>query len=283
MLFQPMINKSRDERRTQGVNKMKKLTNIILVLMLMASTMSFALVIKADESTQQTPLENPMEDETEHEIQVMNNSIGSRIRLLQLEKALIKNILKGNMTIQIIKDLNVNTTKLEAILDNLTGVLDDVRAADPEANDSVEVFVELKNESRNLTKQFRDAVQILLDEETVSQIRERLRNVTNDELQNCSMRIQHWIRHFNRNQLYRLFGLTGEVNTSLLDDYLNGNVTLDQARQHFYKLVNQMTKEKRYMIFYEIKEENLKNKIHAHEALEQIQNHGNGKGHGGRP
>lgn len=262
---------------------MKKLTNIILVLMLMASTMSFALAVKADDSTQQAPLEDPIDDDTEHEIQVMNNSIGARIRLLQLEKALIKNILKGNMTVQILKDLEVNTTKLEGILDNLTDVLGEVRATDPDANDSVELFVELKNESRNLTKQFRDALQLLLDEETISQLRERLRNVTSDELQNCSMRIRHWVRHFNRNQLYRLFGLTGEVNTSLLDEYLNGNITLDQARQHFYKLVNQMTKEKRYMIFSEIKEENLKNKIHAHEALEHIQNHGNGKGHGGRP
>jgi hypothetical protein len=262
---------------------MKKMTNIILVLMLMASTMSFALAVKADEPTQQTPLQDPIDDETEHQIQVMNNSIGSRIRLLQLEKALIKNILKGNMTIQILKGLDVNTTQLQAILDNLTAVLNEVRAADPDANDSLEMFIELKNESRNLTKQFRDALQVLLDEETISQIREQLRNVTSDELQNCSMRIRHWVRHFNRNQLYRLFALTGEVNISLLDEYLNGNVTLDQARQHFYKLVNQMTKEKRYMIFSEIKEENLKNKIHAHQAIEHIQNHGNGKGYGGRP
>jgi len=289
----------------KGVNAMKKITHLLLVLMLMTAVLSSAFAVQADDHDQnnsddenenhekvnetddshqnETDHENEssFNNETEHEIRVMNTSLGARIRLLQLEKALILNILKGNMTVQVLKNLDVNTTSLETILENLTDVLDTVRTADPDANDSVQVFVQLKNESKNFTKQFRDTLRLLLDNETIARIKEQLRNITNDELQDCKMKIRHWVREFNRNQLYRLFGLVGEVNTSLLEKYLNGNVTLDQVRFHLHKLVNQMTKEKRYMIFSEIKEENIKSKIHAHETMKNMEHHG--KGHGGRP
>jgi hypothetical protein len=276
---------------------MKKITPLLLVLMLMASILSSAFAVQADDNHQgnsddenesqdqvnETECSHHYDNETEHEIRVMNDSLGARIRLLQLEKALILNILKGNMTVQVLKGFDVNTTKLETILENLTDILDAVRAADPDANDSVQVFVQLKNESRNFTKQFRDTLRLLLDNETIARIKEQLRNITNDELQDCKMRIRHWVREFNRNQLYRLFGLVGEVNTSLLEKYLNGNISLDQVRFHLHKLVNQMTKEKRYMIFSEVKEENIKSKIHAHETMNNIEHHGKGKGHEGRP
>lgn len=262
---------------------MKKITNLVLALMLMTSLLSFALAVEAEETIQNDADDGPVDTETEQQIQVMNNPIGARIRLLQLEKALIINILKGNMTVQLLKGLEVDTTELEDILKNLTSVLEEVQAADPEANDSVAVFVSLKNESRNLTKQFRDAVHLLLDEKTIAMIKEKLKSIDSEELQQCGMRVRHWIRQFNRNQFYRLFGLVGTVNTSLLEDYLNGTVNLTQVRFQFNKMINQMTKEKRNEIFSIIKEENIQNKIRAHEAMQHMGDHGKGKGHGGRP
>ena len=275
---------------------MKKIVNLFLVLMLMTSIVSLAYADKAGNHNQGNPKDehesqgqvnetdsrhdHPFDNETEHEIRIMNNSLGARIRLLQLEKALITNILKGALTIQVLKGLNVTTNALEAILANLSDVLDAVRVADPAANDSVQVFVQLKNESRNLTKQFRDSLRLLLDNETIAMIREQLRNVTSDELQNCSMRLRHWIRHFNGNQLYRLYGIVGETNNSLLAQYLNGNITLNQTKFQLYKMINQMTKEKRHMIFSEVKEENIKKKIQAHTAMENMGSHGKGNGHG---
>lgn len=260
---------------------MRKITNLLLALMLIASLLSFALAVEADEPTQDDTDDDPLDSETQLQIQVMNKPLGARIRLLQLEKALIINILKGNMTVQILKGLEVDTTDLEYILENLTDVLDAVRAADPDADDSVSLFVELKNESRNLTKQFRDTLHLLLDEETIAMIKEKLKNIDNEELQQCSMRVRHWIRQFNRNQFYRLFGLVGEVDTSLLDEYFNGTANLTKVRFQFYKMMNQMTKEKRNEIFSIIKEENIQNRIQAHEAIQNMGDHG--KGHGGRP
>jgi hypothetical protein len=271
----------------KGVTDMSKIKNLLMVLMLMASIASLAFAVEADDDNQGNPNNgngnhnHPFDNETEHEIGIMNNSLGARIRLLQLEKAILTNLVKGTMTVQVLKGLNVSTTKLETILANLSDVLDAVRAADPAANDSVQVFVQLKNESRNLTKQFRDTLRLLLDDETIAMIREQLRNVTSDELQNCSMKLRHWIRNFNMNQLYRLYGIIGETNNSLLAQYLDGNISLNQTKFQLYKMINQMTKEKRHMIFSEVKEENIKKKIQAHTAMENMGNHGHGNGHGG--
>jgi hypothetical protein len=274
---------------------MKKIMNLLLVLMLMGSIFSLAFAVEADEDDQGTPLDDEtnnqvnetssshghhFDNDTECEVGIMNNSLGARIRLLQLEKALLTNILKGVMTVQVLKGLNVTTTELEEILGNLSDVLEDVQAADPTANDSVLVFVQLKNESKNLTKQFREALRLLLDNETIAMIKEQLQNITSNELQNCSMRLRHWIRQFNQNQLYRLYGIIGEANASLINDYINGNISLDLVKLQLHKMVNQMTKEKRQMIFTEVKEENIKNRIHTQKMLDDIEHHGQGNGHG---
>ena len=82
------------------------------------------------------------------------------------------------------------------------------------------------------------------------------------------------------NQLYRLYGVIGETNTSLLEQYFNGNISLNQTKLQLYKMINQLTKEKQIMIFSEVKAENIKKKIHAQNAIEQMQNPGKGNSHG---
>ncbi len=59
----------------------------------------------------------------------MNNSFGAEIRLLQLEKALLKNILKGEMAVQVLIGLNFTTTELESILTEMKALLEEVRAS----------------------------------------------------------------------------------------------------------------------------------------------------------
>lgn len=274
---------------------MKKIMNLFVMLMLMGSLFSLAFAVEADEHNKSNPLYNEaghqdnitglvlrprVDNETEREVGIMNNSLGARIRLLQLEKALLTNILKGAMIIQVLKGLNVSTIELQAILTNLSAVLTAVRAADPTVNDSVAIFVQLKNESRNLTTQFRVSLRTLLDNETIALIKGQLKNLTSDELQNCSIRLRHWIRQFNQNQLYRLYGIIGETNTSLIKEYIHGNISLNLVKLQLHKMVNQMTKERRHMIFAEVKEDNIKKKVHAQAMLDDMDHHGKANGHG---
>ncbi len=289
---------------------MKKILNLVLVLMLLTSVASLALADKAgktppgapyfdgqrqphgNETNNQTyngsrPVQPPLrrnytDNDTEHEIEIMNVTLGAEIRLLQLEKAILTNLLEGAMTVQVLKGVNISTTPLETILTDLKAVLLEVRAVNVSANYTIQAFIELKNESRNLTKEFRETLRSLVTNETMQQIKVRIRAIYSQELQNCTLKIRMKIRQFNRNQLYRLYGIIGETNTSLINSYINGNLTLNQTKQQIHKIVNQLTKDKQQMIFTECKEDNMKRRVQSHSSMDEYRQHGYRYGGPGR-
>ena len=134
--------------------------------------------------------------------------------------------------------------------------------------------------SINLTKQFRETIKDLLDGEKLKEIRERIKEMMSEELENCSKMIRNKIKQFNRNQLHKLYGIIGKVNNSFVNEYLNGNVSLAELKIQINKMINQMNKEKKYEVFSEIKERNLKKKIHAKASFDDMKNKGKGKGRG---
>jgi hypothetical protein len=289
---------------------MKKILNLILVLMLLTSVASLALANKAgdtppgapyfdrqrppyhNETNNQTynwsrPFQPPFryngtDNETEHDIEIMNVTLGAEIRLLQLEKAILTNLLEGTMTVQVLKGVNISTTSLETILTDLKAVLLEVRAVNVSTNYTIQAFIELKNESKNLTTEFRDTLRSLVTNETIQQIKEHIRAIYSQELQNCTLKIRSKIRQFNSNQLYHLYGIIGETNTSLINSYINGNLTLNQTKQQIHKIVNQLTKDKQQMIFMECKEDNIKRRVWSHAAMNEYRQHGYRYGGPGR-
>ena len=70
---------------------MKKIWNVLIVLMLMTS---IAPLVFADE-TEDSAGYVEIDAETQKQVQVMNNWVGAEIRLLQLEKSIIINLFKG--------------------------------------------------------------------------------------------------------------------------------------------------------------------------------------------
>ena len=221
-----------------------------------------------DNQTGENETENPVDNETEKEIEKMNYSYGAEIRLLQLEKAITKNLLKGEMAVDVLKGLGYNTTDLEAILAEMQLVLDEVQAVDPQANNSVEIFVDLKSDAKNLTTQFRTTIRALLDDVKYKEIKEQIKNITSDELQNYSKRVRNRIKQFNVNQIYRLYSIIGEGNSSFVNDYINGTVNLTQVKLQLSKMVSMRIKEKRNQIFSEMKKEKIQNKNYANEKVE---------------
>lgn len=250
---------------------MKKIIGLIIVLMLVISISSLALAEEAKNNSvgeseyeetnenSENETEDPVDNETENEIRIMNNSLGAEIRLLQLEKAITRNLLKGKMSVDVLEDLGYNTTDLKEILDELELVLDQVKNADPEANESVEVFVGLKLDSINLTKQFRDTLRDIVKGSDYNQLKEQIKkNATN--LENYSKKIRNRIKQFNKNQMYRLYGMIGEKNNSCVNQYMNDTMNLTQVKLQLNKMVNMKAKEKKQEVFSHMKKEMIQNK-----------------------
>mgnify|MGYP000192954539 CR=1 FL=1 len=189
---------------------MKKIVGIMIVLVLMASLTPLALADEAGES------EVEIDAETYNEVEAMEYPYGAEIRLLQLEKAVTKNIVKGEEIVSVLKESGYNTTELETILAELELLLEEVQSADANSTNATQEFVDLKHDAIELTKEFRDALHELIDDDMADGLQERIREMTCEQVQNLTTKIQNRIRHYNRNQLHRLFGIIGEANESLL-------------------------------------------------------------------
>jgi hypothetical protein len=242
---------------------------------------SISSLANADEENENETENLEIDEDTEKEIQIMNNSLGKEIRLLQLQKALYKNLLKGEMAVEVLEELDFNTTSLKEILAEMKILLNETIEANTSSNDSVQIFIEFKKEAKNLTKQFRETIKDLLDDVKLREIRNRIKeNITNEEFQNLSKWIRNRIKQFNRNQIYRLYGIIGAANNSFVNEYLNDNISLNQIKLQLNKIINQKTKENKNNIFSQIKEENIKKKINAHISLDNIKNKGKGNSKG---
>ena len=243
---------------------MKKMLNVLIVLMLMASIAPLTFADEAENSTDEVEIDA----ETQKQVEIMNTSLGAEIRLLQLEKVITKNIIKGKEVFTILKDLEYNTTYLEAILAEFELLKEEVMAADPNATDAVQIFIDLKHDAVNLTKDFRETLKEMLDNEKIEQLRERIKNMICEQVQNLTKNIQNKIIQFNRNQLHRIYQIMGENGDSFLNKYQNGTLTMEQVKQNISKTFSQMTKERRYDIFYQLKQNKIKSQIKARICVE---------------
>jgi len=241
---------------------MKKISNLIMVLLLTASMVSLALADEADDTE---------DEEIIKEIGIMSYQYGSEVRLLQLEKTLTRNILIGEKIIEILQGMDVDTQELETILTEMGWLNEEIQVTDPYSEDSVEQFVDLKNESINLTKEFRDILRGLLDEETLESLREQMKDFFKDELQSLHEQIRSMIKNFNRNQLNFILEVLGLVDEELLEDFTNGEVTLEEVIDHLREYINSLIKEERQDIFSTLKIGNIQRSIYAKATYEDAQ------------
>lgn len=242
---------------------MRKMTKIAIVLV------AFALLTQVAYADEGESTQNAYADaETQEEVEIIKDHTGASIRLLQLEKSILGNIIKGEEAVSFLKESGYNTTELEAILAELELLMDEVQSADPNSTDAVQTFIDLKSDAIELTKEFRETVQELLDEATVEQLRLRIREMVSEQVQNLTKRIQNHIRLYNRNQLHRIYGVIGEFDNSTINEYKNGNITKEQVKNQISKMVNNITKAKKYQIFSELKEEKIRMTVQAKACVE---------------
>lgn len=243
---------------------MKKIFVILMVLTLVTSLVPMSMADDSDDDVVD------IDQETTQETEIMDNYVGAYIRLLQLEKVITKNILKGEGVVSVLSNLDVNTTTLEAILAELELLKEEVQSADPNASDVVQIFIDLKNDSIELSRDFRQSLHDLVNASTLKQLRERMRTMVFGQVQNISKKLQNQIRLHNRNQLYRIYGYLGDFNETVLQEYLNGNITKDEVKNQISKMVNQMIKEKKNQFFSNLKEYKIRLRIQSKAYVENV-------------
>lgn len=239
--------------------------NVLIVLILLSSTIPLAF---ADDSGN-TSNNVEIDIETQQQTEIMKNRLGAEIRLLQLEKAIIKNIDTGEEIILLLNGSDVDTTELQVILEIFEVlILPEVRNADPNASDAVSIFVDLKHDAMNLSKEFRDSVRRSLTDSMLNQIQQRTRNMTCNQTQDLSQAIQNKIRQYNSNQFRNIYQLLGENAHAELRGYQNGSLTQNQVRMNVTMRLNQTEKDKQFSFLTSIKQQKIRSRIQLQHRIQ---------------
>lgn len=237
--------------------------NGLIVFMLLGSLLPLAYANDSGNN-----IDNEFLDETQQQIEIMNNGIGAKIRLLQLEKAIMINIEKGQSILTFLADSALNVTALEAILYELTMVKGEVQSADANATDAVQIFVDLKHDAINLTKEFRETLRGLLNTLSLEQLQIRLQNMSRNHTQELTQPIQQNIRRYNVHRFRYYLNLTEENENGLLSQYQNGSITMRELKQNITKQINHSKKEIQFHLISSMKQENIRNKIRAEQRIQ---------------
>jgi len=244
---------------------MKKMMNILIVLILLSSMLPLAF---ADESGNVSN-NVQIDAETQQQIEIMKNGLGAEIRLLQLEKAVIKNINTGEGIVSVLEESDMNISDLQVILAEFELLIQEVQSANPNASDGVSIFVDLKHDAVNLSKDFRDTLRGLLNSTMLEQIQQRTRNMSCNQTQNLSQTIQNKIRQYNRNQFRNIYQILGENGSKYILRYQNESMTQNQVKQNITMRINKTGKEKQFTLLTSLKQQKIRYRI---QSQNQIQN-----------
>ncbi|MFH1234533.1 MAG: hypothetical protein V1493_02880 [Candidatus Diapherotrites archaeon] len=207
--------------------------------------------------------------ETQNEIMAMDSGIGAQIRLLQLEKAVLKGTLEGEAIIGFIrgtypeKDVNA----LEETLAEMQSLKDEVRAeyetvkADGVGEGTVNAFVDLKNDARSLAKQFRDAVRDLLQGEDRNGLAEALKAIDKTEIEALNQEIAGLAKEFNAQRLEGFFAKIEESQAGLVAKVRSGEMTLAEAKAQIKGYLKGLGPAPKGKAFQWLKEANAKKRV----------------------
>lgn len=169
--------------------------------------------------------------ETEAEVEVMTESHGAEMRLLQLERRINRAILHMEEIIQFLKDKNKTITELEPIVAEMNILLEEVKAAPKtKSEESVKVFVEIKADAKDLIKQFRDISKALLSEEDKRELKMKFDNIDKTKLEEVKRRIEEKRRMLNADRAKKVLDRMNVSDEELIAKIRSGEVGSSQLK-----------------------------------------------------
>ncbi|MEM4398107.1 MAG: hypothetical protein QW757_05810, partial [Candidatus Woesearchaeota archaeon] len=166
-----------------------------------------------------------------NEIKSFGTNYGALIRLLQLQKNLIRNIMYGENILNfmenknisfdsklydILKDLKDKNVELSQKINEINLSLNNLEKENITNIELVSYFINIKSEIINLTKEFRENLKNISEEEKKA-LREELKNKTFENHEKLRKEIEKTIREFNKK---KILDLLNKSNISI-DEFLN--------------------------------------------------------------
>lgn len=197
--------------------------------------------------------------ETGNEIMAMQLGPGAKVRLLQLEKAIMKRILRAEKVIEYIEDYpDADTSELAGILAELQVLKEEVLEAEPQGNneETVKQFVDLKNDAISLTKQFRETASEILSAGDKTALLEKFKEIDRTELKELNQQIVQLIREYNAQRVERVFSKIEEKKPEFVKKIRNGKMKMVAVKGAMVKAVKALKPVKRANAFRKLRQVN---------------------------
>jgi hypothetical protein len=233
----------------------------------MVISSSFAF---ADEAEDGDGFEVQIDDDTKSEIEIMDTTEGVVIRLLQLEKAVICNIEKGDYLVSYLSDLDVDTLEFEAILAEMRLLLEEIQQINPDSSEVVYLFVELKQDALDLSNEFRDAMYIIVDAETREILQISMETLICKQAAALDEQLKDQIVVYNGRKLRFLLEILGDSDSSLLQGYQDNTMLLPQVNQQLASKILVLPEDAQFQIYSELKEDDIRIRIQTRGSIDNL-------------
>ncbi|MBD3164489.1 hypothetical protein GF323_04765 [Candidatus Woesearchaeota archaeon] len=180
-----------------------------------------------DEEDEETELETD-----EEEVKVFDILLGAKIRMLQLEKRIMRNIYFGQEAVNYIDDENI-TSEANAILDEMSLLLDEIAEYEYDGKDKealVRDFLAYKARAIDLTRKFRKLVRGEITGQEARDIRNALKDLDKAELEDISDEIREQIWELNALRLEQTLAAMEAENDALVEKVRNGEATRNEVK-----------------------------------------------------
>lgn len=248
---------------------MKKKPIFVLVFLLCFAMISAAM---AQEATVDTDLDVAAEEMGEASI--MHVTLGAQVRLLQLEKEVMRRILYGEQVLAYIDENELNISaddmdRLEDIIAEMTEIKDRIISEldNTDSETTVELFVELKDRAINLTQEFRTIIRSQLSVEERNEMSGSIDKKTFPELDSINDQIKDRVMQFNKERAMEMLGNLNITDEEILGRVESGNITAKELRELINSRFRELKTDMKQVFITKVKNERAKIELARHVAF----------------
>ena len=216
----------------------------------------------------------------ETDIRPMHTAYGAEVRLLQLEKQLVRAKLHGEQVIEALEKQNASTGNLSGIVAEFEAMIIEVQEARADLNktnnteNAVATFVALVHDARDLTKEFREAARTLIKDADKKQLKNDFEKIDRSELKDFDERIKHARREYNAENTKKMFEHAGmKADGDFEKRIKEGKISSDDLREEVKSRVRSLTPEEREAAIASLRDEAARARVNALARIQDAKTH----------
>lgn len=217
------------------------------------------------------------EDDAEH----MDTTLGSQVRLLQLERQIQRSILHMQAVVNVIENSNnTNTSNKTAAVVELKSIIAEMQTLKLEAGNAVnnttdkevalKVFLEIKADAKALVGEFRDTARPWLAEGDLRGLKGQFEDIDKSSLKAIDEKIKQLKRDRDAERLQAFLDAAGLTNAELVAEVKSGETSLSDARKWIKDQVKELDESERKELRNKLEEKRIKDRVEARDlAIKQ--------------